>query len=308
MRNFKLIPILLIAFLFISEASFGQSSYYNNKKAHHCKKKPASVFTMPTKINPVEERARREDEIPNFYGIALYKPTYFLPYYYTGSPDNVVYHNLTPNNELINHAEVKYQFSLKVPLWKNMFNHSSLMLAYTQLSYWQLYNNKKFFRSNDYEPEIFLENHLNRCLTKNWHIDFLNVGLSHQSNGEGNSLERSWNRLYVEAITSAGNWMISIKPWVVISENKNNPNIAKFLGYGRFLVAYKCHQHVFSIQAHNLIEGGARYATGEATWSFPLTPYLKGYVQVFSGYGQSLIEYNHRTNSAGIGLALNDWI
>ncbi|MFN7095894.1 MAG: phospholipase A, partial [Burkholderiales bacterium] len=26
------------------------------------------------------------------------------------------------------------------------------------------------------------------------------------------------------------------------------------------------------------------------------------------GYGQSMIEYNHYTNSIGIGIALNDWI
>jgi len=35
---------------------------------------------------------------------------------------------------------------------------------------------------------------------------------------------------------------------------------------------------------------------------------VKGYVQVFSGYGQSLIDYNRYTNGVGIGFALSDWI
>lgn len=139
-------------------------------------------------------------------------------------------------------------------------------------------------------------------------INFLNIGAIHQSNGYGNALERSWDRLYVEAISSVGNWMVSLKPWYIISTDSNNNNIAEFLGYGQILVGYKYHKQVFSITAHNILESGGKRATAEMTWSFPLTPYIKGYVQLFSGYGQSLIEYNHRTNSAGVGIALSDWV
>ncbi|MHB1948014.1 MAG: phospholipase A [Gammaproteobacteria bacterium] len=306
--KFKLLPFLLITLM---STNIYSATQYQRSKAHHHHKhyRPAPVVVIPQQPNPVLERARIEDTIPNYFGVAFYKPTYALPFYYTGSPDNKVYHNHTPNNERLKHLEFKYQVSIKVPIWKDMFHHpSSIYFAYTQQSYWQVYNHKNFIRETDYEPEFFLQNKLNRCLIRDWRIDFLNFGAVHQSNGYGTSQERSWNRLYLEAITNAGNWMISFKPWVVISKNDNNNNIANYLGYGRFLVAYKYHQHVFSLQAHNLIEGGARHATGELTWSFPVTCYLKGYVQVFSGYGQSLIEYNKRTNSAGIGLALNDWI
>jgi len=258
----------------------------------------------------VAARAQGESLIPpNYLSIAFHKPNYLLPYYYTGSPDNAAYMGTTPNNERLKHSEIKYQVSLKLPVWKNIFNFpSSLFLAYSQLSYWQLYNHRSFVRENDYEPEIFLANEVNWRLSQEWHVNFMNVGLVHQSNGFGNTLERSWNRLYLEAIASNDNWMISIKPWLVLSKHNNNQNITNYLGYGRFLVAYKIHQHVISIQAHNLIEGGARHATAELTWSFPVIPYVKGYLQVISGYGQSLIEYNHRTNSVGIGIALNDWV
>ena len=48
----------------------------------------------------------------------------------------------------------------------------------------------------------------------------------------------------------------------------------------------------------------------ELGWSFPLWkyPYLKGYIQYFSGYGESLIDYNQHVNKVGIGFALSDWL
>lgn len=263
--------------------------------------------------SPVEIRAQKEDEIPpNFFAITFYKPTYVLPYYYTGSPYNAVYQNNTPENEKIKKSEIKYQLSFKVPVWKNILGlRSTLYLAYTQLSYWQAYNHTAFFRETDYEPELFLANEVNWRVFSTWHIDFLNAGVEHQSNGFGGQMERSWNRAYLEAISSSDHFMFAIKPWYVIHDsafNKYNPDLASYLGYGEFLVAFKYGRQVLSIRARNIIERGAERATGELTWSFPISPYLNGFVDVFSGYGQSLIEYNHRTNSGGIGIALSNWI
>jgi phospholipase A1 len=267
--------------------------------------KPAT----PTIKGPVEARVKKEEKIlPDSFAIAFYKPTYAIPYYYTGSPYNSVYQGNTPNNEKLNRGEVKYQLSLKVPVWQKMFGScSSLYFAYTQLSYWQAYNNRAFFRENDYEPEFFVASQINYPLSTAWKVNFLNVGATHQSNGYGNSLQRGWNRLYLEAILSNDNWMISIKPWYIISYNSKNEDIGSYLGNGRVLVAYKYYRQTFALQASNFIENSKR-TSAELTWSFPLIPYVKGYVQVFSGYGQSLIEYNHRTNSGGIGVAFSDWV
>lgn len=270
------------------------------------------IHSTDQPLDPVESRSIKEDKIPaNSFAIVFYKPTYILPYYYTGSPYNKVYQT-TPTNESIKSSEIKYQLSFKVPVWRNILHSSSsFYLAYTQLSYWQAYNHSAFFRETDYEPEIFLANEFNIPLTTNWKLNFINLGAVHQSNGFGGNMERSWNRIYLEAIASRENWMISIKPWYVINDSlmrEQNPNITDYLGYGIITIAFKFYGQVLALQTHNLIEGGGKHATAELTYSFPITPYLKGYVQVFSGYGQSLIEYNHRTNSAGIGISLSNWI
>ncbi len=263
--------------------------------------------------SPVIERATTEEKIlSNSFGIAFYKPTYVLPFYYTRMPDNAVYEGETPQGETLKKSEVKYQLSFKVPLWAHIYHlPMSLFFAYTQMSYWQLYDRDPFFRETDYEPEAFLAYELNWHLFGNWHLNFINVGAVHQSNGYGGALERSWNRIYISTIASSDNWVIGIRPWVVFHDDtyeRQNPNMAKYMGHEQFTIAYKYYNQVFALEARNVVEDHARRSGLTASWSFPITKHLNGYFQVFSGYGQSLIEYDHRTNSAGIGIALSNWV
>jgi phospholipase A1 len=43
------------------------------------------------------------------------------------------------------------------------------------------------------------------------------------------------------------------------------------------------------------------------TWSFPVAGNLRGYLEIFNGYGESLIDYNHRATYLGLGVSLLDW-
>lgn len=261
----------------------------------------------------IEKRAAEEEDTHyNRFVISFYKPTYILPYYYTASPDNAVYQGSTPGDQSIKSSEAKFQFSLKVPVFVNFINDRNIIyLAYTQLSYWQVYSKSAFFRETDYEPEIILSHNLKFFLGKGWYFDFLNAGVVHQSNGYGGTMERTWNRVYVEGVLANENWMVRIKPWYVIhdsSYNTYNPNLAHYLGYGQVTVAYRRHRQVLALTGHTLFQHQGQRASAELSYSFPLSVHFNGYIQFFSGYGQSLIEYNHRTNSVGVGIALSNWI
>lgn len=107
---------------------------------------------------------------------------------------------------------------------------------------WQVCQHDPFFRETDYEPEIFLANEINFNLFKVWAVNFLNLGFVHQSNGCGGELERTWNRVCLQAISSTDNWMISVKPWLILknnSYNEHNSHLAEYLGYGKVQLAYK---------------------------------------------------------------------
>ena len=242
----------------------------------------------------------------NPLGIRTFKPNYIFPLYYTDEPYQSIYEGQTPNDQRINNYEMKYQLSLKVPVWHKMFGlNSSLNIAYTQMSYWQFYTESQYFRETDYEGEVFI----NYNFAPHW---FLMPGIVHQSNGKGIPLERSWNRVYTEMLYSDGHFMLSVKPWVLVferySSDLHNSDIRHYMGNGLVRAAYKFHQVVLAVMVRNELESQFSRGAEQGTISFPLFNKIRGYVEVFSGYGQSLLEYNHYTNAVGLGISFNDWL
>lgn len=252
----------------------------------------------------VERRQAREKINLTDFAMALYRPNYILPYYYTASPYERIYRGDTPDDQRINENEFKFQLSLIVPIWYNIMDTKfDIDFAYTQQSYWQVYTESAWFRETNYEPELMVHYTFD---------DFNQVTLSlnHESNGRGGEKERSWNRLIGEYTHGHENWMVKLRAWLMIfeavSSDLHNPNIEDYLGHGEILGSYKYDKFVFTLQAGNF-ERPKRFRV-EGSISYPITNKLLLYVQGFSGYGQSLIEYDHHTNAFGIGIAFNDWL
>lgn len=296
MKNmYRSIVVFLIVFLWFApvklvaqKVSEGSAGFSHNA----CKKDNTAPLKTPKKT------FRKK-----IFPISLYKTTYIFPFYYTASP-------YSPNPEDdIHRVEMKFQISFKVPVLTNLFRKKiDLYVAYSQLSYWQAYNDSAFFRETNYEPEVFLEFPLNRHFAHSWDIPMINMGAVHQSNGKGNGEERSWNRLYAEVFLKNGNFVISLKPWWIVpsSVTRYNDNISDYLGHGRMLMSYHFHHQLFSLELRNNLESGFNRGAQQLSWSIPLTRQFRFYVQYFHGYGQSLIEYDHQTNAVGVGISLND--
>ncbi|MGJ8525570.1 Phospholipase [Halomonadaceae bacterium LMG 33818] len=251
----------------------------------------------------------------NPLAISTYLPNYFLPFDYDKHLPNLQAYRAAGNYSP-QHTEVKYQISLKVALGQNLFNNNGdLYLGYTQFSLWQAYNAKDSapFRETNYEPELFLR-FTNHKRYFGWVNTINRIGFLHQSNGRGGNVHdekytasRSWNRLYAEAILQRGPWAISLKPWWRIPDSHksdNNPNIEKYLGYGQIGVLYTTQgDQEFSINAMGNPFTG-RLGT-EVDYTFPLWGRIRGMIQYYNGYGESLIDYNHRVNRVGLGFSFN---
>ena len=66
---------------------------------------------------------------------------------------------------------------------------------------------------------------------------------------------------------------------------------------------------VLTLQARHSLRGGAKSRGSlQLEWAYPLAGQLFGYVQLFSGYGDSLIDYNFRQTRLGVGVSLVEWL
>lgn len=245
----------------------------------------------------------------NPFVITPHKPTYVLPVYYN---DKQRRYSEIPDEAELDPVEVKFQFSFKIELVETLFgDNGNLYFGYTQESFWQAYNSdiSSPFRDTSYEPELmlgFLADYdvlglRNRIIT---------IGLVHQSNGRSGEISRSWNRLYANFILEKGDLYLSFKPWWRIparAGEDDNPDIEDYLGNFELNMLYLGGSQTYGVMWRNNLDSENRGAF-QIDWTFPLYKHLRGYVQYFNGYGESLLDYNHYSNSLGLGVMLTNWL
>ncbi|MCW9048059.1 MAG: phospholipase A [Gammaproteobacteria bacterium] len=266
----------------------------------------------------IEERLEidKSNEFKPFTLMA-FKPNYIMPLVYNRSGyDASVYQQLPEEQDsTFDNAEAQFQISIKTPLAVNLFNKDIILYtAYTSRSFWQVYNSRlsRPFRETNHEPEIWLQT--TRSTSFMGFDNRINMlGVSHQSNGRSNVLSRSWNRIYATFSFEKESSVFVVKLWKRYDESPeddDNPDITDYMGHGEFRYIYKKDSQTFNLMTRNNIESGFERGATELSWSFPIGKRkdLRGYIQVFTGYGESLIDYNQSVNRIGFGISLSDWL
>lgn len=252
------------------------------------------------------------------FHVKSYKPSYVLPVFITGNVNDLPYspnpENQVSSAEDINRVEGKFQLSLKTKAVEGVFgDYGDLWVGYTQSSRWQVYNseNSRPFRETNYEPEASL------IFGTNYNLFGLNgrllgLSLNHQSNGRELPFSRSWNRVIANIGFERDNFALMLRPWYRIPEDNpvkdDNPDIKDYMGRGDLQAFYRYKQHEFSLMLRHSLKGGDNnHGAAQFDWVFPIRGGLRGYMQVFDGYGESLIDYNHRATYVGVGVSLLNW-
>lgn len=246
--------------------------------------------------------------------------TYYKPFYVTAgrwsSNPNRQPTSLNPNYSVpdpvdYNQYEAKFQLSFKTKLLQTIFwGYGDLWMGYTQKAHWQIYNTKvsRPFRELNYEPELILNFPINIKIGS-FNARTLGVAFNHQSNGRSLPRSRSWNRIVFHTGWESARWMVVLRPWIRLpDEDDENPNITDYIGRGELTVAYSAGRHQFYLIAthplrFDLLERGST----QFNWIVPVSGQVRLQVQGSTGYGETLIDYNHRQTTLGIGVSFIDW-
>ncbi len=215
--------------------------------------------------------------------------------------------------------ESKFLISFKADITKQAdvdflgFKTFRLWGAYTQQSHWQVFNtrNSSPFRETNYEPELIAT----FGTGKENGLKLVNLGLEHQSNGRPLPQSRSWNRVYAQ-----GGWefnnstSILARAWWRIPEKASrddNPDILDYVGRADMVLRWEPtnKSQAVALLLRNNLRMNKNRGFMQFDWSTPLSVGNAGrlHIQLGSGYGESMIDYNQKQTTFGIGFSFREW-
>ncbi len=285
---------------------------------------PTREYATSDEPEPIPFEGRVIDEgaiVDRPFLLSPFRPNYILPLSYNRTPNNEPYQ---PHLDELDSAEIKFQLSLKVPVYGGLINgHGDLYAAYTNTSWWQAFNKdiSAPFRETNHEPELFLDFDTNFYIY-GMKLRSVLVGISHQSNGRSGTFSRSWNRIYADFLLEKGNFSMSFKPWYRFKEDgkdksdpnypnvkgDDNPDLEKYMGNGELYFGYQLGSHNLGMMVRNNLRSSDNKGAVQLDWTFPVSEEFRGYIQYFNGYGESLIDYNANTNRLSVGIILSEWL
>jgi phospholipase A1 len=272
------------------------------------KERGDSLMSKFWELDPGDKRG-----IFNFTG---YHPNFVLPIHET---TNINRTPQSPTQAVVDlpdyrKIEAKIQLSLRTKLAQDLLlPGADLWAAYTQQSLWQVYNSadSKPFRDTDYQPELMYVVPAPeglRALPGGWQWRYAQLALAHWSNGQSDPLSRSWNRVYAGAGFEHGDVGLTAHVWHRLHENiadDNNPDLTNYIGRGDLQLTWTPGAATASLLYRSTLTSLHRGAA-QFEWTYPVARDqpngLRWFVQIFSGYGETLTDYNFRQTSIGAGL------
>jgi outer membrane phospholipase A len=174
-----------------------------------------------------------------------------------------------------------------------------LHFGYTQTATWDLGADSKPFHDTSYRPSLFWQKRLDVGETM---PRYLRAGYEHESNGKEGISSRSIDLAYIQPAWRAGfddgKSLIFAPRFYSYLGKDDNPDIAHYRGYADWLLRY-------GDESSWVLSGRMRVGTGGHTgtqlelsvpFRKPLFARTGGfmYLQLFSGYGETLLDYNQR--------------
>jgi outer membrane phospholipase A len=240
--------------------------------------------------------------------------TLYQPYLGNITPYEPIYVLLGTNLE-----KSKFQFSFRYrffnptgPLAADYPWITGVHFGYTQTSFWDLKTDSAPFEDTSYKPELF---HLTENLIRrpNWMKGiFLQSGILHESNGQGEDRSRSTNILYLKSIAILFNedsglgLQIAPKIWYYFRNSKvHNDDLPDYRGYFELEAKVGKAEGLVATTAFRWAKEGASV---QIDLSYPVYGYLSENLEVYlhcqyvNALAESLLNYQERTEALRLGI------
>jgi outer membrane phospholipase A len=207
-------------------------------------------------------------------------------------------------------TNAKFQVSMKFRLFNPETQTpflEKLYLAYSQTSIWAIGSSSKPFYDSSYRPSVFfLDEDVSQWPFRSSSRLGFQAGIEHESNGKDGDDSRSIMIAYVRptfTLPFAERYFVSISPKIYsYLEKQDNLDIPYYRGYSDVLVKVGATDGMQLATTLRKGTGQNPYSV-QLDLSYPLKiarlGNLGGYLhlQYFDGYGESLIDYNHKVRS-----------
>lgn len=264
----------------------------------------SSPFQQASPAPPFETISEQIGDYLGMYHFSGYEPIYFI----LGNP------------------KAEFQFSLRYQLFSftsqnnvaAFLNHT--YVAYTQTSMWVLLVQDPYFFDTSYKPSLF---YYSDPITYKSTQFTLQAGSEHESNGRGGTDERSIFTAYLQPTATLNlpdGFSFELQPRVrcYYLVSNNNRDIAQYRGYADLLGSLtwmqpntegKGEKIQFATKFRIGDEGSHVGLLFDLRFNFGIVPWLRGVnptiqLQYFTGYGETLIQYNQKSQAFRAGICL----
>ncbi len=103
-----------------------------------------------------------------------------------------------------------------------------------------------------------------------------------------------------------GGYFVGLKPWYRLSPDSSagrGPDLDAHFGNFEITGGYRSGDYTSSVKLRNNLSS-ENYGAVELSWKFPISNRVRGVVNYFDGYGESLIDYSVRVRTLGVGFEL----
>ena len=262
----------------------------------------------------------------NFNILGHYE-NYILMVGHSGSKIEEKYYNDTgvrdPTKDYARDSnEAQFQLSIKIPLYRDFLSSSGdLYTAYTQNSYWQVYNTEHSspFRETNYMPELFIDWDIDKKFG-NGKLKEVRFSFIHQSNGQDIGKSRSWNRTELHFLIEEDNLYYGFNIWdrwdedtkedISKSKGDDNPDLEEYIGKQKYFLKYKGESiDLTLVHQNDIFNYDINKGNTKLDIIFPsINNNFDFFVRYFNGYGESLIDYDVKIDRLSFGIMIADWI